>query len=219
MTKTIAILGSTGSIGKTLLKIIKKNKFFKVILLSANRDHKTLYAQAKKYKVKNLIIKNLDCYKILKKKCNKTNINVYNNFDIFNKIFKKKVDYTMNSIVGFDGLEPTLNIIKFSKKIALANKESIICGWNLIKKESIKYKTKIIPIDSEHFSIWSSLNKLDIDADNNLNKLIQKIFITASGGPFLKTPLENFKKIKIKHAIKHPTWKMGNKISIDSLQL
>lgn len=220
MTKTIAILGSTGSIGKTLLKIIKKNESsFKVVLLTANNDHKTLYSQAKKYKVKNLIIKNLICYEILKKKCKQTNINVYNNFDIFNKIFKKKVDYTMNSIVGFDGLEPTLNIIKFSKQIALANKESIICGWNLIKKKSIKYKTKIIPIDSEHFSLWSSLNKLNINIDNNLNKKIQKIFITASGGPFLKTPLNDFNKINIKQATKHPTWKMGNKISIDSATL
>ena len=220
MTKTIAILGSTGSIGKTLLKIIKKNESsFKIVLLTANKDYKTLYSQAKKYKVKNLIIKNLICYEILKKKCKQTNINVYNNFDIFNKVFKKKVDYTMNSIVGFDGLKPTLNIIKFSKQIALANKESIICGWNLIKKKSIKHKTKIIPVDSEHFSIWSSLNKLNININHNLNKKIQKIFITASGGPFLKTPLKDFNKINIKQATKHPTWKMGNKISIDSATL
>jgi len=220
MTKSIAILGSTGSIGKTLLKIIKKNESsFKIVLLTANNDYKTLYSQAKKYKVKNLIIKNLICYEILKKKCKQTNINVYNNFDIFNKVFKKKVDYTMNSIVGFDGLKPTLNIIKFSKQIALANKESIICGWNLIKKKSIKHKTKIIPVDSEHFSIWSSLNKLNININHNLNKKIQKIFITASGGPFLKTPLKDFNKINIKQATKHPTWKMGNKISIDSATL
>ena len=125
----------------------------------------------------------------------------------------------MNSIVGFDGLKPTLNIIKFSKQIALANKESIICGWNLIKKKSIKHKTKIIPVDSEHFSIWSSLNKLNININHNLNKKIQKIFITASGGPFLKTPLKDFNKINIKQATKHPTWKMGNKISIDSATL
>jgi len=92
MTKTIAILGSTGSIGKTLLKIIKKNESsFKIVLLTANNDYKTLYSQAKKYKVKNLIIKNLICYEILKKKCKQTNINVYNNFDIFNKVFKKKL--------------------------------------------------------------------------------------------------------------------------------
>ena len=220
MKKKIAILGSTGSIGKILLNIVKKNKkFFDIILLTANKDHKTLYSQAKKYGVKNLIITNDVSYKILKKKCKKTNINVYNNYYIFNKIFKKKVDYTMNSIVGFAGLKPTLEIIKFTKQIAIANKESIICGWNLIKKKSILNKTKIIPIDSEHFSIWSSLNEFNIINRINLNKSIQNLFITASGGPFRNTSSKSFKNIKIDQAIKHPTWKMGKKISIDSATL
>jgi 1-deoxy-D-xylulose-5-phosphate reductoisomerase len=125
----------------------------------------------------------------------------------------------MNSIVGFAGLKPTLEIIKYTKQIAIANKESIICGWNLIKKKSILNKTKIIPIDSEHFSIWSSLNEFDINNRANLNKSIQNIFITASGGPFRNTPLKKFKNIKVNQAIKHPTWKMGKKISIDSATL
>ena len=220
MEKKIVILGSTGSIGKILLNIVQKNKKnFKIVLLTANKDHKTLYIQAKKYGVKNLIITNEVSYKILKKKCKKTNINVYNNFNIFKKIFKKKIDYTMNSIVGFAGLKPTLEVIKFTKQIAIANKESIICGWNLIKKKSIYSKTKIIPIDSEHFSIWTSLNELDINNRIDLNKSIQNLFITASGGPFKNTPVENFKKITVNQAIKHPTWKMGKKISIDSATL
>jgi 1-deoxy-D-xylulose-5-phosphate reductoisomerase len=220
MKKTIAILGSTGSIGKNLLNIVKKNKkLFKIILLTANKDHKTLYIQAKKFGVKNLIITNDTSYKFLKKKCKKTNINIYNNFNTFNQVFKKKVDYTMNSIVGFAGLKPTLEIIKFTKKIAIANKESIICGWNLIKKKSILNKTKIIPIDSEHFSIWSSLNEFNINNQTNLDKLIQNLFITASGGPFRNTSPKNFKNIKINQATKHPTWKMGKKISIDSATL
>ena len=220
MKKKITILGSTGSIGKILLNIIKKNKKnFDIILLTANKDHKTLFNQAKKYKVKNLIITDESSYKILIKKCKKTKINVYNNFNVFNKIFKKKVDYTMNSIVGFAGLKPTLEIIKFTRQLAIANKESIICGWNLIRKKSILNKTKIIPIDSEHFSIWSSLNKYDINRYTSLNESIQNIFITASGGPFRKTPLKNFKNIRINQAIKHPTWKMGKKISVDSATL
>jgi len=220
MKKKIAILGSTGSIGKILLDIVKKNKnIFDIILLTANKDHKKLYAQAKKYGVKNLIITNKESYEILKKKCKKTNINVYDDFNNLDKILKKKVDYTMNSIVGFAGLKPTLKIIKFTKQIAIANKESIICGWNLIKKKSILNKTKIIPIDSEHFSIWSSLNEFNIDNRINLNKSIQKIFITASGGPFRNTPFKNFKNVKVNQAIKHPTWKMGKKISIDSATL
>ena len=219
MKKNIAILGSTGSIGKNLLSIVKKNKnFFNVILLTANSDYKTLFNQAKKFKVKNLIITDKVCFKILKEKCKKKNINVYNNFDTFNKIFKNKVDYTMNSIVGFAGLKPTLNIIKYTKQIAIANKESIICGWNLIKKKLILYKTQIIPVDSEHFSIWTSLNELDLN-NQNLNNTIQDLYITASGGPFKNTPVSDFKKIKVNQAIKHPTWKMGKKISIDSATL
>ena len=220
MKKKIAILGSTGSIGKILLNIIKKNKKnFNVILLTANKDHKMLFGQAKKHGVKNLIITNEVSYKILKKKCKKTNINVYNNFNIFNKIFKKKVDYTMNSIVGFAGLKPTLNIIKYTKHIAIANKESIICGWNLIKQKLISNKTRIIPIDSEHFSIWTSLNEFDVSKNYDLNKSIDNIYITASGGPFRNTPIKYFKKISVKQAINHPTWKMGKKISIDSATL
>jgi 1-deoxy-D-xylulose-5-phosphate reductoisomerase len=219
MKKKIAILGSTGSIGKNLLDIIKKNKnFFNIILLTANNDHKTLFIQAKKYNVKNLIIRDKISFKILKDRCKKTNIKVYNNFDNFDKIFKNKLDYTMNSIVGFAGLKPTLDIIKFTKQLAIANKESIICGWNLIKKKSILNKTQIIPVDSEHFSIWSSLNEFDLN-NTNFNKTIQNLFITASGGPFNNTPASDFKKIRVNQAIKHPTWKMGKKISIDSATL
>ena len=220
MKKKIVILGSTGSIGKILLNIVQKNKKnFKIALLTANKDHKTLYIQAKKYGVKNLIITNDASYKILRKKCKKININVFNNFKILNKLFKKKVDYTMNSIVGFAGLKPTLEIIKFTKQIAIANKESIICGWNLIKKKSIFNKTKIIPIDSEHFSIWSSLHEFNINNRLNLNKSIQNLYITASGGPFRNTSFKNLKNIKINQATNHPTWKMGKKISIDSATL
>ena len=115
----------------------------------------------------------------------------------------------MNSLVGIDGLKPTLDIIKFTKKIAIANKESIICGWPLIKAELNINKTEFIPIDSEHFSIWSLMQ-------NTKSKNIEKIYITASGGPFNNLPLNKFKKITPKTALKHPSWKMGKKISIDS---
>ncbi len=210
MKKKIAILGSTGSIGKTLLNIVEKNKKnFEIILLTANKDHKTLIKQAKKFKVKNIIISNNKSFKILCKNLLKSKTRVFNSYQNLNKIFEKKVDYIMSSISGIDGLEPTLNVIKHTKKIAIANKESIICGWNLIEKKLKKYKTEFIPVDSEHFSLWYALKNIE-------TKNIEKIFITASGGPFLKTPLTNFKKIKIQHALKHPNWKMGNKISIDS---
>ena len=115
----------------------------------------------------------------------------------------------MGAISGFEGLKPTLDIIKFSKVIAIANKESIICGWSLIKRELKKYKTQFIPIDSEHFSIFSLI-------ENYKKSNIEQVYITASGGPFRSLPLNRFKFIRIKDALKHPNWTMGKKISIDS---
>ena len=212
MKKKIAILGSTGSIGKTLLKILKKNKKnFVIEFLSANKDYKTLLKQAKDFNVRNIVITNKQSFQIaldnLKNKPN--NISVHNNFNNLNKIFPKKIDYVMSSIVGLDGLIPTFKIIKFTKKIAIANKETIICAWNLIKKELKKNKTEFIPVDSEHFSLWYGLKNI------NLN-IIDKIYLTASGGPFFKTPIKKLKNVSIKQALKHPNWNMGNKISIDS---
>lgn len=217
MKKKIVILGSTGSIGKATFDIIKKNKnLFSISLLSTNKNINTVLKQAKIFNVKNIII--IDFHKFKQAKKRYKNINFYNDFKMYNKIFKKKVDYVMSSISGLEGLEPTLDIIKHTKKIAIANKESIICGWNLIEKELIYHKTNILPVDSEHFSIWSLLN---IKRNDLLNKdpnkhLIEELVITASGGPFLKLPLNKFKEILPKNAIKHPNWKMGNKISIDS---
>ena len=210
MKTKIAILGSTGSIGKTLIDIIRKDrKNFEIILLTADKNFKLLLKQAREFKVKNLIITNKKKFDLIKNDTIKLNFNVYNNFVNFSKIFTNKVDYTMSSITGINGLEPTLKIIKYSKRIAIANKESIICGWNLIKKELKKNNTDFIPVDSEHFSLWYGIQNLDI---NN----IEKIFLTASGGPFNNLPLNKFKNITIAQALKHPNWKMGKKISIDS---
>ena len=210
MKTKIAILGSTGSIGKTLLDIIRKDhKNFKIILLTADKNYKLLLKQAREFNVKNLIITNKKKFDLIRKDSIKLNLNIYNNFINFNKIFTNKVDYTMSSITGINGLEPTLKIIKYSKRIAIANKESIICGWNLINKELKKNNTDFIPVDSEHFSLWYGMQNL------NINK-IEKIFLTASGGPFNNLPLNKFKNITIDQALKHPNWKMGKKISIDS---
>jgi len=209
MKKKIAILGSTGSIGKTLLNIIEKDRQnFEIVLLAANKNHKLLLKQAKKYKVKNLIISNLKSYKHIIKNKKKLKIKVFNNFNYFNKIFKKKIDYSMSAITGIDGLIPTLKIIKYTKNIAIANKESIICGWSLIKKELKLNNTFFVPVDSEHFSIWYGLK-------NNIDQ-IDRIYLTASGGPFIDMPKNKFKKISVKQALNHPNWKMGKKISIDS---
>jgi len=209
MKKKIAILGSTGSIGKTLIEIIKENKKnFDVVLLTANKNYKEILKQAKYFKVKNLIITNEKSFRELKKK-KLGKINIFNNYNSFNNIFKKKIDYVMSSISGIDGLEPTIKIIKHTKKIAIANKEAIICGWHLIKKDLKKYKTTFVPVDSEHFSIFYALQ-------GNKISNIEKIYLTASGGPLNNIPKKRFKNIKISEAIKHPNWKMGKKISVDS---
>jgi len=210
--RKIAIFGSTGSIGSSLLKIIKDDKKnFKIELLTANRNYKKLIKQAKFFKVKNIVLTDYNSFLIATKLLKNTKVKVFKNFDSLNKIFdiNKKIDYSMCAISGFHGLKPTLDIIKFTKTIAIANKESIICGWNLIKKDLKKYKTFFIPVDSEHFSIWSLL-------ENNKKNNFEKIYITASGGPFRKLPLKKFKNISINEALKHPNWSMGKKITIDS---
>ena len=214
MKKKIVILGSTGSIGKNTIDIIRKNKKnFNVVLLSTNSNIKQIIKQAKEFEVKNIIISNYDKYNETKLKYNKSNINFYNNFKDINKIIKKKeIDYSMISVSGLDGLEPSIIMCKFSKTLGIVNKESLICGWNIIKKHLKKYKTNFIPIDSEHYSIFSLLR-------NNPNQVIEKIYITASGGPFVNYPKKNFKKIVLKDALKHPNWKMGKKITIDSATL
>ena len=129
-------MGSTGSIGKDLLKIIEKDKNnFEIVLITANKNYKLVIKQAKKFKVKNVIIQNRNSFKVLKNSSKIENINIFNSFNSLDKIFRRKIDYVMSSIVGLEGLYPTMKIIKYTKKIAIANKESIICAWNLIEDE------------------------------------------------------------------------------------
>jgi len=213
MKKKIVILGSTGSIGSTTIKIINRDKnAFEVVLLTANKNYEKLFLQAKKINCKNILINDEKNYFLSLKKNKVSNLKIFHNIDDFTKTLKKRVDYTMCSITGLAGLKPTLDAIKFSHNVAIANKESIICGWNFIERDLKKYKTKFIPIDSEHFSIWSLIK-------NYKSSQIQKIFITASGGPFLKLPRNKLTKVSPEDAIKHPNWNMGKKISIDSATL
>ena len=208
--KKIAILGSTGSIGKQTIDIVRKDKKnFKILLLTANKNYKLLSKQIKEFKVKNVIVTNKKSYQILKKKFKK--VNIINDLSKIDKMINSKLDYTMSSISGFDGLKPTIKIIKKTKIIAIANKESIICGWSLIKKEIDRHKTKFIPVDSEHFSIWSEIKNVNPE-------IIDQIIITASGGPFLNLKNKKIKKTP-KLATNHPNWKMGKKISTDSATL
>mgnify|MGYP000627970716 CR=1 FL=1 len=209
----IAILGSTGSIGDHTLDIIRKDrKNFEVVLLTANKNYKKLIKQAKDFKVRNILIYNDKYYEYLKEKFKNKKINIFSGKNKLNEIFNKKIDYTMCAISGLDGLKPTLEAIKFSKTIGIANKESIICGWYLIKKKLKKYNTKFIPIDSEHFSIWNLTREYS-------NHDIEEIILTASGGPLLNSPIRVQKTITPEKAVRHPNWKMGKKISVDSANL
>ena len=213
MKRKIAILGSTGSIGKSTLDIIRKDKKnFEVVLLTAKNKYNNLIKQAVEFKVKNILIYNDDHYQYLKQKLKYKRINIFSKKSKLREILNKKIDYTMCAISGLDGLGPTLEAIEVSKTIGIANKESIICGWHLIQKKLKKYNTTFIPIDSEHFSIWNLTKEY-----SNID--IEEIILTASGGPFLNLPIHLQKKATPEATVKHPRWKMGKKISVDSANL
>ncbi len=211
MKKTISILGSTGSVGLNSLSIIdNKKKSFKVVLLSADKNYSLICKQIKRYNPNFFVINNLLVFKRVKQKFKNKKVKILNNFDL--NFLKKKIDITISAIPGIAGLQPTINLIKISKAILIANKESVICGWNIIKNTAKKNNTRIIPVDSEHYSIFKLIKDHKLDD-------IKKIYITASGGPFLNLRIKEFKKIKPKDALKHPKWKMGKKISVDSSTL
>ena len=213
MKKKIAILGSTGSIGESTLKVLDKNKNdFVFELFTANNNYKKLIKQAKKFKPRNVLIKNEKFYNKVKKSLKKTKTKVYSGDTSISSIVSGKLDYTMAAIVGVAGLQPTVDAIKISKTLALANKESIICGWEILSKLLRKYNTKLLPVDSEHFSIMELTKKVE-------DHEIEEIIITASGGPFLNMAKNKLNKVKPSQAIKHPNWKMGKKISVDSANL
>ena len=210
--KKILILGSTGSIGKSTLNVLKRHKSkFKILCLSSNKNYKKLYKQSQLFNVKNLIINDSESYLKAKEFFNNKEINIFKNLSDYLKKNKNKLDLVIIGISGLDGLLPTINVIPFTKTLASANKESIICGWKFIKKNLKKYNTNFIPIDSEHFSVWTLINKD--------KKLISKIYLTASGGPFLNTSVNKLKNTKMQKVISHPNWSMGKKISTDSASM
>ena len=199
--KTLAIIGSTGSIGKSALEVYKKNKKnFKLIALAANTNLNKLIKQYSKFKPRNIFLIS-DNEKKKKKK-----------YLISKKVFlkerKKKIDYAISGVSGYNAININFELIKISKKLLIANKETIVCGGKVFLDLAKKYKCEIIPIDSEHHCIDYFLKSF------NLKKDIKKIYITASGGPFLNKRI-NYNE-KLNKVINHPTWKMGKKISVDS---
>ena len=211
MTKLFSILGSTGSIGITTLKILRKKKIFKINLLSADKNFNLICNQIKEFKPQIFVINNFNVFLKVKKKLKKCKTKIIYSKDFSYKSLKLS-DVTLSAIPGIEGLEPTIEMVKKSRKLLIANKESVICGWDLIKNASKKFKTKLVPVDSEHFSIMQLLK-------NYKMKDIQRIYLTASGGPFLNKRDSQLKRIKPEQALKHPKWKMGKKITINSSTL
>tara|TARA_B100001093_G_scaffold388747_1_gene374887 strand:- start:5332 stop:6501 length:1170 start_codon:yes stop_codon:yes gene_type:complete len=211
MKKLISILGSTGSVGLNSTTIIDKNKnYFQPHIFIANKNFKKICLQIRKFKPIFFIINDQKTYQKISKKFKKSKTKILSDFDLIKS--KKKSDITISALPGIAGLQPTMKMIKLSKKILLANKETVICGWDLIKKAAKKNNVKIIPVDSEHFAIMRLLKNYKINE-------INKIYLTASGGPFLNYKLADLKKIKPNEALNHPKWKMGKKISVDSSTL
>lgn len=212
MKKKISILGSTGSVGLSTLEIIKKRKnYFKPYIFSANKNYKLICKQIIKYKPVYFLIKDEKTFKKIKNKFKKNKVKIINNYDEIKNI-KSNLSITISAIPGIAGLSPMIKLISLSDKILIANKEAIVCGWNLIKRKARENNTKLIPMDSEHYSILKLIENYKINQ-------IKKIYITSSGGPFLNYKPSQFKYISPKDALKHPKWKMGKKITIDSSTL
>jgi len=211
MKKLISVLGSTGSIGLNSLEIIsKKKKYFKPFIFSAKKNYKLICNQIIKFKPLYFLINDQKIYKKISKKFKNNKVKIISDYKSIN--FKSKKSITISAIPGIAGLNPILELIRYSEKILIANKEAIICGWNLIKKKTEKKKKKLNPVDSKKFLILKLL-------ENQKFELIEKIYLTASGGPFLNLTPNQLKKSTLKDALKHPKWKMGKKISIDSATL
>ena len=212
--KNIAILGSTGSIGTQTLQVISENKNkFKIDLLSANRNYKLLIEQAIKYKPKTIIFGDINYKRNLEKGLKHEKINIYygkkalNNFTEF-----CNPSLVLTALVGKSGLIPTINAIKNNIDIALANKETLVVAGEIIMKLCEKHNVNIYPVDSEHSAIYQCLV-------GEKHETIEKIILTASGGPFRNKKLNDLKKITKKEALNHPNWSMGDKITIDSSTL
>ncbi|MEK9658005.1 MAG: 1-deoxy-D-xylulose-5-phosphate reductoisomerase [bacterium] len=212
MKKKISILGATGSIGTQTLDVIKNNlKYFEIVGLSAHKNVKKLQEQILEFNPKLVAVSTKETQKIIHHfiKKNHLTTRVMHGKAALNTIANEKQDMLVIAIIGTIALEPCINAIKNQTPIGLANKEILVAAGDIITSLVKKYKGKLIPIDSEHAAIQQCIEKKN-------KKTIKKIILTASGGPFWNTPHSHFKKITLKDALKHPTWSMGNKISIDS---
>jgi 1-deoxy-D-xylulose-5-phosphate reductoisomerase len=214
MPKRIALLGSTGSIGTQALDVISRYPGeFIIEVLTAGNNIGLLIAQAKKYKPDAVVIGNPDHYKYLKESLNDLPVKVYAGCEAMEQVVTgENIDVVLVSMVGYSGLKPTIAAIGAGKDIALANKETLVVAGHIIRDAVQKSGSRLIPVDSEHSAIFQCLA-------GELGNRIEKITLTASGGPFLNYSSEKLKTVSPSDALKHPNWCMGNKITIDSASM
>lgn len=214
MSKQIAILGSTGSIGVQALEVIAANRnLYEVNLMTANNQWEKLAEQARIFEPDAVVIANKEHYAKLKDALADLPVKVYAGSEAINQCVENPhIDIVLTALVGFSGLAPTIHAIKSNKTIALANKETLVVAGELINSLALQYRTPIIPVDSEHSAIFQCLV-------GEVGNDIEKILLTASGGPFRNTSLEQLVNVTKEDALHHPNWSMGAKITIDSASM
>lgn len=212
--KQICILGSTGSIGTQALDVISQHPdLYEAYALTANNQWEKLAEQARRFHPAAVVIANEEHYKELSDALADTDVKVYAGKDALNEIVEAEpIDMVLAALVGFAGLTPTIHAIKAHKKICLANKETLVVAGELICKLAVENHAPILPVDSEHSAIFQSL----VGEDDNE---IEKILLTCSGGPFRTFTHEQLRHVTAADALRHPTWTMGAKITIDSASL
>lgn len=208
--RNLAILGSTGSIGTQTLDVISQHRdLFDIDLLTANNNAELLIKQAIEFEPNNVVICNKDKYNIVAEALKESDVKVFAGIESVNELVKSSsVDMVVAAMVGFSGLEPTINAIKASKIIALANKETLVAAGEIIVNLVKENNSVLLPVDSEHSAIFQCLQ--------GENAEIEKILLTASGGPFRFTPANELCKVTKQQALSHPNWNMGAKVTIDS---
>ncbi len=211
--KKIAILGSTGSIGTQALDVIASNpELFEARVLTANRQADLLIEQARRFKPQCVVIADETKYEYVSKALADTDVQVYAGADALCQVVElPSVDMVLTALVGFSGLRPTISAIKAGKAIALANKETLVVAGELVTKLAVEHKVPMLPVDSEHSAIFQSMMGEQAE--------VEKIILTASGGPFRNFTTEQLASVTPEQALKHPNWDMGAKITIDSASM
>lgn len=209
----IAILGSTGSIGTQALDVISRHPDkFEVELLTANNNSALLIEQAIRFRPNQVVICNKELYKEVFEALNPHDINVFAGMESVNELVRSPaIHIVLAAMVGFSGLEPTIHAIRSGKAVALANKETLVAAGEMITRLSHQYKSPLLPVDSEHSAIFQCLQGEHAE--------IEKLVLTASGGPFLHWETNRTQKATRAEALKHPNWEMGAKVTIDSASM